>query len=134
VEVADRVAVRAGLGVADHRQHARLELLGDAHLEGLGLLVDLVPRDAHDLDQERLDEAVAAHDVLGDALTLVGQGDLLVPAAHDQAVGLHPADHLGHAGRGDLHGPGQVARRALDAGLGQPVERLEVFLDRGAER
>src|SRR5439155_14212364 len=45
----DRVAVRARLRVADRRQHPLLEHRGHRVLEALGLLVDLVPRDAEDV-------------------------------------------------------------------------------------
>jgi hypothetical protein len=82
------VAVGAGSGLADHVEHAGLQGRGDAHLEGLGLLVHLVPGDAHDLDQERLDQPVAADHVLGHLHALVGEDDPLARAAADQALGL----------------------------------------------
>ena len=58
----DRMAVRAGLGVADGGEHALLEHGGHRVLHPLGLLVDLVPRDAQDVGEEALDQAVAADD------------------------------------------------------------------------
>ena len=61
----DRMAVRAGLRVADRGEHALLEHRAHRVLEALGLLVDLVPRDAEDVGQEALDQAVAADDALG---------------------------------------------------------------------
>ena len=131
--VADGVAVGAGPGLADHVEHAGLQRRGDAHLEGLGLLVDLVPGHAHHLDQERLDQPVAADHVPGHLEALGGEDDPLARAAVDQALALEPADHPGDAGRRHLHGPGQVGRRPLDAGLPEPVERLQVLLDRGGE-
>ena len=84
--VADRVAVGAGPGLADHVEHAGLQRRGDAHLEGLGLLVDLVPGHAHHLDQERLDQPVAADHVLGHLRALGGEDDPLARAAVDQAL------------------------------------------------
>ncbi len=59
------MAVRAGLGVADRREHALLEHRRHRVLQPLGLLVDLVPGDAEHVGQEALDQAVAADDVLG---------------------------------------------------------------------
>src|SRR6266508_761420 len=115
--VADRVAVRTGPDLADHLEHALLEALGDPHLEGLRLLVHLVPGDAHDLDEERLDQPVAADHVPGHPLALGGEGDALARATLDQALGRQPVDHLGHAGRGVLHRPREVGRGPVDAGL-----------------
>src|SRR6266498_4114183 len=66
--VPDGVTVWAGPGLSDHLEHARLEPGRDAHLEGLRLLVDVVPGHAHDLHEKRLDQAVAADDVPGDVL------------------------------------------------------------------
>jgi hypothetical protein len=93
------VAVRAGPGLADHLQHAGLEGRGDAHLEGLGLLVDLVPGHAHHLDQEGLDQAVPADDVLGHLQAPGREHDPLARAAVDQALALQAADHPGDARR-----------------------------------
>ena len=61
----DRVAVRAGLRVADRGEHALLEHRRHRVLEALGLLVDLVPRDPEDVGEEALDQPVAADDALG---------------------------------------------------------------------
>ena len=60
----DRVAVRAGLRVADRGEHPLLEHRRHRVLQALGLLVHLVPRDAEDVGEEALDEAVAADDAL----------------------------------------------------------------------
>ena len=76
----DRVAVRAGLGVADGGEHALLEHRRHRVLEALGLLVDLVPGDAEHVGEEALDQAVAAHDALGVLGARVGEGDRLVAA------------------------------------------------------
>ena len=60
----DRVAVGAGLGVADGGHHALLQHGRHRVLQALGLLVDLVPGHPEDVGEEALDHAVAAHDVL----------------------------------------------------------------------
>ena len=60
----DRMAVRAGLRIADRGEHPLLEHRGHRVLQALGLLVHLVPRDAEDVGEEALDEAVAASDAL----------------------------------------------------------------------
>ena len=61
----DRVAVRTGRGVADGGAHVGLEARRHRVLELLGLLVDVVPRDADDVGEEALDHPVAADDALG---------------------------------------------------------------------
>ena len=61
----DRMAVGAGLGVADRGEHALLEDRRHGVLQALGLLVDLVPGNAEHVGEEALDQAVAADDALG---------------------------------------------------------------------
>ena len=61
----DRVAVRAGLRIADRGKHALFEHRRHRVLHALGLLVDLVPRDPEHVGKEALDQAVAADDRLG---------------------------------------------------------------------
>ena len=61
----DRVAVGAGLGVADRGEHALLEHRRHRVLQALGLLVDLVPGDAEHVGEEALDQAVALDHRLG---------------------------------------------------------------------
>ncbi len=112
----DRVAVRAGLGVADRGEHALLEHRRHRVLEALGLLVDLVPGNAEHVGQEALDQAVAADDALGVRGAAVGEGDRAVAAARDVAVALEAADHLVHGRRGELH-------RARDVGAGHRQAR-----------
>jgi hypothetical protein len=68
------MAVRAGLRVADGRQHPLLEDGGHRVLEPFGLLVDLVPRDLQDVGEEALDEPVAAHHAFR-VLEAVGRED-----------------------------------------------------------
>src|SRR6266545_1064330 len=113
---------------------AVFEALGDPHLEGLRLLVHLVPGDAHDLDEERLDQPVAADHVLAHLLARIGERDELAGTARHEPLGLELAHHLGHARGRVPKGPGEVGGAAVDPGLVQPVERLQVFLDGWAER
>ena len=107
----DRVAVRAGLRVADRGEHPLLEDGRHRVLQALGLLVHLVPRDPEDVGEEALDQPVAAHDALGVLAARVGEVDRLVGGAGDVAVALEPADHLVHGRRGELHGARDVGAR-----------------------
>ena len=124
----DRMAVRARLRVADRGEHARLQDGRHRVLEALGLLVDLVPWDPEDVGEEALDEAVAADDPLGVLLAGAGEGDRLVAGALDVAVLLEAADHLVDGRRGELHGARDVRAGHREAGLVEPVQRLEVLL------
>ena len=124
----DRMAVRAGLRVADRGQHARLEYRRHRVLEPLGLLVDVVPRDLQHVGEEALDQAVAADDRLGLLEPLGREGDRLVGGAGDVAVLLQPADHLVHGRRGELHRARHVGAGDRQAGLVQPEDRLQVFV------
>ena len=56
-------------------------------------MVGLGPGQLQDVGEEALGDAVAAHDALGELVTLVGEGDLLPADAHE-ALGFHALDHL----------------------------------------
>ncbi len=56
-------------------------------LEALGLVVDLVPRVAEDLDQEDLQQAVVADELERDLATLPRQLLAAVPVVLDEALG-----------------------------------------------
>ena len=89
----DRVAVRTGLGVADRGEHALLEDRRHRVFEPLGLLVDLVPRDAEDVGEEALDQAVAPDDRLGVSRPSSVK-KIVLSGARDVAVLLQAPDHL----------------------------------------
>ena len=124
----DRVTVRAGLGVADRREHALLEHRRHRVLQALGLLVDLVPGDAEHVGEEALDQAVAADDPLGVGGAVGGEGDRAVLAAGDVAVALEAADHLVDGRRRELHRARDVRAGHRQVGLLQPEEDLQVLL------
>ena len=124
----DRVAVRAGLGVADRGEHALLEDGRHRVLQPLGLLVDLVPRDAEDVGEKALDQAMAADDRVRVVAAVVGELDRLVLSAADVAVALEPADHLVDGRRRELHRAGDVGAGHRQPGLLEPEEDLEVLL------
>ena len=92
----DRVAVRAGLRVADRGHHPLLEHRRHRVLEPLGLLVDLVPGDPQDVGEEALDQPVALDDRLGVLEAVVGEAERLVVGAGDVAV----VDRAGRSSRG----------------------------------
>ena len=114
--------------VADGRPDVGLEAGRHRVLEPFGLLVHVVPRHAHDVGEEPLDQTVARHDLLGVAPALVREVDGLLGVARDVAVALQTAEHLVHRRRGQLHRPGEVCAGHGQSRLVQPEERLEVFL------
>ena len=71
----DRVAVRAGGGVAEHPDDGLLDRLGDDVLPLAGLLVGVGPGQPEDVGEEALGQAVAAHDPLGEALPVRREAD-----------------------------------------------------------
>ena len=124
----DRVAVRAGLRVADRAQHALLDHRRHPVLEPLGLLVDLIPGNVEHVGEEALDQPVAADDAGRVLLARVGELERLVGRAGHVAVGLEPADHLVDRRRRHLHRSGDVGSGDRQAGLLEPVDDLEVLL------
>ena len=126
--------VRARRDADEQRAHALLEVLGDAVLERVGLLVHLVPRDAEDLHEERLDQAVARDDAAAERLALLGEREALALVAHDQAVVDEAPHHLERGRLRDAHRTREVGLRGVDAGLVHPEELLEVLLDGRCER
>ena len=58
----DRVAVRAGAGVAEQRDEVRLQAGADRVLEAAGLLVHLGPRNLHDVGEQPFGQPVPPHD------------------------------------------------------------------------
>ena len=64
VRARDRVAVRAGGGVAQQLDQAGLDVVGDHVLPAPRLAVHLVPLEPDDVDQEALGQAVLAHHLL----------------------------------------------------------------------
>ncbi len=90
----DRVAVRAGGGLAEHPVEGLFDLGGDDVLPLARLLVGVGPREAEHVGEEALGEAVAAHDGGGELEAVLGEADGLVDL--DETFVLHPSDHLGH--------------------------------------
>jgi hypothetical protein len=124
----DRVAVRAGGGVADRCPHPLLQHRAHRVLDPLGLLVDLVPGDVEDVGEEALDHPVAADDVAGVLAARLGEGERFVLFPLDVAVVDQPADHLVHGRRRELHRAGDVGARHRQPGLLQPEHDLQVLL------
>ena len=98
-------------------------------LERVRLLVHLVPRDAEDLHEEGLDQAVAGDDAARRGLAHVGEAQALALVAHDEAVVDEAPHHLERRRLRDAHRAGQVGLRGVDARLVHPEELLEVLLD-----
>ena len=109
--VRDRIAVRIGLGPAEHFVHAIDQAIGDGVLEQFGLVMHLVPRVAHDAHQKELDEAMAAQHQCREFLPCGGQRDARVGLVFDQARLGERLDHRRRGSRGDADGGGELAHR-----------------------
>jgi hypothetical protein len=97
-------------------------------LQPLRLLVHVVPRDAEDVGQEALHQAVAAHQRGRVLAPVVGEVDGLVRVTRDVPVALEPPDHLVHRRGGQMHRPGEVGAGHRQPSLLEPVDPLQVFL------
>jgi hypothetical protein len=74
-----------------------LDRLGDDVLPLAGLDVRVGPREPEDVGEQALGQPVAADDPLGQVEAVVGEVDGGAVEG-DEALGLHPLDHLGHGG------------------------------------
>ncbi len=121
----DRVAVRAGGGVAEQLDEAALDLVGDHLLPPDRLLVGAVPGEPEDPDQEVLDQPVAADQALGQAPAGLGERQA-PPLVHDEPVADQPLHGL--RGRGGGHAQ-PLRQTGLDEGdtlLAHLIQGLEV--------
>ena len=89
-----RPAVRAAVGIAQLLRDPLDHVVGKRVAEQVRLLVRLSGGVAHEVGEEPLDDAMAAHDALGDLAALGREDRLLVVAALHQPLGLEPLEHL----------------------------------------
>ncbi len=128
VEAGDRVAVGRLGGVVEQLEEASLDGLRHHVLPAARLLVDELPVQADDVDQQALGEAVLAHHPGGQAPALVGQLEVAVALDGEQAVALHPGHGL-RDGRAALVQPlGDPGAQRHDALLVQLVDGPEIHL------
>ena len=106
----DRVAVRAGRGVAEQRDELLLDVGRDRVLPAVGLLVDLLPLEPDDVDEQPLGEPVAADD---------GDGDLAALRREPEACGRRAA-RRSRAPRGGSRSRRRPARTGRAAPPGGP--------------
>src|SRR5579875_3771684 len=131
--------IRAGAGVASagmadpasqQGDQAPFHLVGDHVLPAAGLDVDLLPRQANDVDEQALGKPVLAHHPGRPRLALGGQRQPPVGADLEQAIALHPGHGLADR-RATVPEPlGDPRAARLRALLGQLVDRAEVHLRR----
>ena len=126
-----RVAVRAGLRVAEHFLHALFHLRRHGVLQSLRLFVGLPPREPEHLDEKPLREPMAANDRVGVALPRLGQMHFFTVVQRDQAVPLEPMDHLRDGQSGEAEEVRQARRDDVAVLVAQGVDRLEILLDGG---
>ena len=100
VEPGDGVAVGRVVVVLEHREDLALDPLGHDVLPAAGLVVDVLPLEPDDVDEQPLGEPVLAHDAGGEQAAVVGQLEVAVAGQAQQAVALHAGHRLrdGRAG------------------------------------
>jgi hypothetical protein len=126
-----RVAVRAGLRVAQDRGDSLLHLGGHGVLEALGLVVRLPPGVAEDVDEEALDQPVAPHHPVRGGRAGRREAQLLAVVEGQQPIALEAVDHLRDRWRRDAQEFGQPRGDHAAVLVAERVDRLEVFLDGG---
>ena len=135
--VGNRIAVRVGLRPAQHRVHAIDEPIADGVLELFGLVVHFVPRVAHHLHQEELDQSMTTGDECGEFLSGLGQRHAGVRFVFDESRLRQRLDHRRRRAGRDVEGGGQLAHRQQPLWRVQAVradvDGFEVVLD-GARR
>src|SRR5437868_2446644 len=134
----DRPAVRTPLRVPELVVDARDHLVVERVAELVRALVRLVPRVAHEVREESLDDPVLADDPLRALPPGLGEERLLALAALDQALGLEPLEHLAGRRPRDMqhlrHARCQGRRARPTRGVladrkREEIDRLEVLVD-----
>ena len=97
-EPGDRVPEGRMGGVTEDVEHPALHGLAHHVLPPARLIVDQVPLQAKDADQQALGQPVLAHDADSRRPALRGELDLPVAGQREQAVALHPGRGLRHRG------------------------------------
>lgn len=131
VGIGDGIAVRVDRGVVEEGVEAVEHLGGERVLEAFCFVVYFGPVEAECLDEEHLDEPVAADHVDGEPAAFRGERDAAVPLGVGEARLAELADHGGHAALGDAEGCGEADDRGLAGGriLLEQVDRFDVVLD-----
>ena len=89
----------------------------------------LRPAQVENVCQESLGETMTTNDSLGKVHALCGEGDLLADV--DQALGLHPLDHLRHRGTRHFEPVRDPRLDHVEVVFFKLVDRLAVFLESG---
>ena len=126
----DRVAVRAGLGMAEHLVEAGLDPRRDRALQPGRLLVRLGPAEPDHRGQQPLEQCVATEDRVGGRAAGVGQDELPTVALVDEAVGGEAAEHLARRLGRDAHPAGHLGGLHVRSVARHHAQRQEVFLGR----
>src|SRR2546430_5561986 len=123
------IAMRAGLGVAEHHLDALLHLRRHRVLESLGLFVGLPPLESEDLDEETFGEAMAADDRVGVALPALGQMHFFTFVEGDKAIALKSVHHLRHRRGREAKDLPEAPRANVSVLVPERVDGPEVLLD-----
>ena len=89
--------MRADQRLLEHRDDAPLDSLAHHVLPAARLVVDQLPVQADDVDEQALGQPVLAHDTDGLVATLLGEFEVPVAGDVEQTVALHSRDGLTHS-------------------------------------
>src|SRR5690625_2544472 len=106
----DRMPVRIVRGIAQHRIDLVFELLRDVMLELLRFVVQLPPRESHDLAQVRFEQAVMTDDLESNLPSRRREAHALVAFVSHKAVPCQALDHCGYRCRGNVEFARDFAR------------------------
>jgi hypothetical protein len=130
----DRIAMRIRHGVSERGGHALDQRVRDRVLEALGLGMYRVPAVAEKPDQIGLDQPMTTHHPQRRQPPRLGQLDTLVGDVLEQTKLRETLDHAADGRRRQLQQVGDVAGGGKTAFRAEPVDRLEIILDRAGER
>lgn len=98
----DRVAVRVRCGMAEPDGDRLDEFVRSGVLQGLGVMVHIVPGEVEAGREEQFEESMAADDAEREMLSFCRQRGAVVGPVDDEVPGVHPFQHRGNGPGRDM--------------------------------
>lgn len=124
----NRIAVRTGVGIAEHAGKGRFNVVADDVLPLACLVVGASPVEAEHVGEEPLGKSVAAHDSLCQFFTGSGEGKRRIVVANE-TLGFHPLHHFGDRRAGHTEALGESHLDDVGILLAHLEHALAVFLE-----
>ena len=126
----NRMAVRAGLRIAEQRHQPVFDALRDRVLEHARFGMHFVPRHAEHVGEQPLGQAVPPQDAHADLQAFARQFHLAARDVLDEAVLVELLQHAGDRRRRDAQRRGEARRRHARALVLEAIDGFEILLDR----